>query len=157
MLVESGAAIFATTISDVETAADKCEEMEEGYTQCSQFLYGRYIQRDTWWVSKTKLNRLTRACSGVELFNSVEENDKYVVFPSRRNCIKMKLTTESDIMFCTSLRCTGKIGCNEQRPGLCSLGLHGPAGWWAVLQRGWCPHDSASPWRHWDGVVVGAT
>ncbi|XP_032427182.1 apoptosis-stimulating of p53 protein 1-like isoform X2 [Xiphophorus hellerii] len=40
MLVESGAAIFATTISDVETAADKCEEMEEGYSQCSQFLYG---------------------------------------------------------------------------------------------------------------------
>uniref|UniRef100_A0A3Q3DGX8 Protein phosphatase 1, regulatory subunit 13Ba n=1 Tax=Hippocampus comes TaxID=109280 RepID=A0A3Q3DGX8_HIPCM len=40
MLVESGAAIFAQTISDVETAADKCEEMEEGYTQCSQFLYG---------------------------------------------------------------------------------------------------------------------
>uniref|UniRef100_A0A3Q3W3Q9 SH3 domain-containing protein n=1 Tax=Mola mola TaxID=94237 RepID=A0A3Q3W3Q9_MOLML len=40
MLVESGAAIFAATISDVETAADKCEEMEEGYTQCSQFLYG---------------------------------------------------------------------------------------------------------------------
>ncbi|XP_054909160.1 apoptosis-stimulating of p53 protein 1-like isoform X3 [Poeciliopsis prolifica] len=40
MLVESGAAIFATTISDVETAADKCEEMEEGFSQCSQFLYG---------------------------------------------------------------------------------------------------------------------
>lgn len=39
--MESGAAVFATTISDVETAADKCEEMEEGYTQCSQFLYGR--------------------------------------------------------------------------------------------------------------------
>lgn len=43
MLVESGAAIFATTISDVETAADKCEEMEEGYTQCSQFLYGGFL------------------------------------------------------------------------------------------------------------------
>ncbi|XP_056619629.1 protein phosphatase 1, regulatory subunit 13Bb isoform X2 [Triplophysa dalaica] len=40
VLVESGAAIFATTISDVETAADKCEEMEEGFIQCSQFLYG---------------------------------------------------------------------------------------------------------------------
>ncbi|KAM9294082.1 apoptosis-stimulating of p53 protein 1 [Gastrophryne carolinensis] len=40
MLVECGAALFATTISDVETAADKCEEMEEGYIQCSQFLYG---------------------------------------------------------------------------------------------------------------------
>ncbi|XP_060037092.1 apoptosis-stimulating of p53 protein 1 isoform X2 [Erinaceus europaeus] len=39
-LVESGAAIFASTISDIETAADKCEEMEEGYLQCSQFLYG---------------------------------------------------------------------------------------------------------------------
>lgn len=41
LLVESGAAIFASTISDVETAADKCEEMEEGYVQCSQFLYGK--------------------------------------------------------------------------------------------------------------------
>ncbi|XP_051511710.1 protein phosphatase 1, regulatory subunit 13Bb isoform X2 [Myxocyprinus asiaticus] len=40
LLVESGAAIFATTISDVETAADKCEQMEEGYLQCSQFLFG---------------------------------------------------------------------------------------------------------------------
>uniref|UniRef100_A0A3B3Q5B7 Protein phosphatase 1 regulatory subunit 13B n=1 Tax=Paramormyrops kingsleyae TaxID=1676925 RepID=A0A3B3Q5B7_9TELE len=40
LLVESGAAVFATTISDVETAADKCEEMEDGYLQCSQFLYG---------------------------------------------------------------------------------------------------------------------
>ncbi|TEA29820.1 hypothetical protein DBR06_SOUSAS7110079, partial [Sousa chinensis] len=39
-LVESGAAIFASTISDVETAADKCEEAEEGYPQCSQFLHG---------------------------------------------------------------------------------------------------------------------
>lgn len=45
MLVESGAAIFATTISDVETAADKCEEMEEGYSQCSQFLYGGWSRR----------------------------------------------------------------------------------------------------------------
>ncbi|GCC34374.1 hypothetical protein chiPu_0012847 [Chiloscyllium punctatum] len=39
-LVESGAAVFATTYSDLQTAADKCEEMEEGYIQCSQFLYG---------------------------------------------------------------------------------------------------------------------
>lgn len=44
-LVESGAAIFASTISDTETAADKCEEMEEGYIQCSQFLYGRWRPR----------------------------------------------------------------------------------------------------------------
>ncbi|XP_051802390.1 apoptosis-stimulating of p53 protein 2-like isoform X42 [Acanthochromis polyacanthus] len=39
-LVESGAAVFATTYSDMQTAADKCEEMEDGYAQCSQFLYG---------------------------------------------------------------------------------------------------------------------
>uniref|UniRef100_A0A8C8GHM8 Tumor protein p53 binding protein, 2a n=1 Tax=Oncorhynchus tshawytscha TaxID=74940 RepID=A0A8C8GHM8_ONCTS len=31
-LVESGAAVFAMTYSDMQTAADKCEEMEEGYT-----------------------------------------------------------------------------------------------------------------------------
>ncbi|KAM5238845.1 apoptosis-stimulating of p53 protein 2 [Ctenodactylus gundi] len=39
-LVESGAAVFAMTYSDMQTAADKCEEVEEGYAQCSQFLYG---------------------------------------------------------------------------------------------------------------------
>ncbi|XP_060922554.1 apoptosis-stimulating of p53 protein 2-like [Limanda limanda] len=39
-LVESGAAVFAATYSDLQTAADKCEEMEDGYAQCSQFLYG---------------------------------------------------------------------------------------------------------------------
>ncbi|XP_030206916.1 apoptosis-stimulating of p53 protein 2 [Gadus morhua] len=39
-LVESGAAVFATTSSDQQTAADKCEELEDGYAQCSQFLYG---------------------------------------------------------------------------------------------------------------------
>ncbi|XP_033874556.2 apoptosis-stimulating of p53 protein 2a isoform X4 [Acipenser ruthenus] len=39
-LVESGAAVFAMTYSDMQTSAEKCEEMEEGYTQCSQFLYG---------------------------------------------------------------------------------------------------------------------
>lgn len=43
-LVESGAAVFATTYSDMQTAADKCEEMEEGYAQCSQFLYGEIKQ-----------------------------------------------------------------------------------------------------------------
>lgn len=32
--------MFAMTYSDMQTAADKCEEMEDGYTQCSQFLYG---------------------------------------------------------------------------------------------------------------------
>lgn len=47
-LVESGAAIFASTISDIETAADKCEEMEEGYIQCSQFLYGRGMGTGPW-------------------------------------------------------------------------------------------------------------
>ncbi|XP_002123588.2 apoptosis-stimulating of p53 protein 1 [Ciona intestinalis] len=39
-LVENGACIFAATLSDGETAADKCEELDEGYTACSEFLYG---------------------------------------------------------------------------------------------------------------------
>lgn len=36
--------MFATTCSDMQTAADKCEEMEDGYAQCSQFLYGEIKQ-----------------------------------------------------------------------------------------------------------------
>lgn len=59
MLVESGAAIFATTISDVETAADKCEEMEEGYTQCSQFLYGM-LDANLRWIIKTEVTKSKR-------------------------------------------------------------------------------------------------
>ncbi|XP_070180724.1 apoptosis-stimulating of p53 protein 1-like isoform X2 [Littorina saxatilis] len=38
-LVEHGACIFATTISDNETAAEKCEEDEDGYDGCSDYLY----------------------------------------------------------------------------------------------------------------------
>ncbi|KAK6183377.1 hypothetical protein SNE40_010872 [Patella caerulea] len=39
LLVEHGACIFATTISDQETAAEKCEEDEDGYDGCSDYLY----------------------------------------------------------------------------------------------------------------------
>ncbi|XP_077379329.1 apoptosis-stimulating of p53 protein 2-like [Festucalex cinctus] len=39
-LVESGAAVLAVTLSDAQTPADKCEEMDDGYAQCSHFLYG---------------------------------------------------------------------------------------------------------------------
>ena len=42
-LVEHGACIFATTISDHETAAEKCEEDEDGYDGCSEYLYSKYI------------------------------------------------------------------------------------------------------------------
>ncbi|XP_059480409.1 apoptosis-stimulating of p53 protein 2 isoform X2 [Neocloeon triangulifer] len=38
-LVEHGACIFATTHSDIETAAEKCEEDEEGFDGCSEYLY----------------------------------------------------------------------------------------------------------------------
>lgn len=43
-LVEHGACIFATTLSDQETAAEKCEEDEEGFDGCSEFLYSEYIR-----------------------------------------------------------------------------------------------------------------
>nr|CAB3265090.1 apoptosis-stimulating of p53 protein 1-like [Phallusia mammillata] len=39
-LVENGACIFAATLSDGETAADKCEQLDEGYLPCSEYLYG---------------------------------------------------------------------------------------------------------------------
>ncbi|KRX49920.1 Apoptosis-stimulating of p53 protein 2 [Trichinella murrelli] len=39
-LVENGACIFASTLSDEETPAAKCEETEEGFVGCSQFLLG---------------------------------------------------------------------------------------------------------------------
>ncbi|XP_035232333.1 apoptosis-stimulating of p53 protein 2-like isoform X1 [Stegodyphus dumicola] len=38
-LVERGACIFATTLSDHETAAEKCEEEDEGFDGCSEYLY----------------------------------------------------------------------------------------------------------------------
>lgn len=38
-LVEHGACIFATTLSDHETAAEKCEEDEDGFDGCSEYLY----------------------------------------------------------------------------------------------------------------------
>lgn len=41
-LVEHGACIFATTLSDQETAAEKCEEDEEGFDGCSEYLYSQY-------------------------------------------------------------------------------------------------------------------
>jgi len=42
-LVEHGACIFATTFSDQELASDKCEEDEEGYDSCSQYLRGDHL------------------------------------------------------------------------------------------------------------------
>ena len=38
-LVERGACIFAVTLYDHETAAQKCEEDEDGYDNCSEYLY----------------------------------------------------------------------------------------------------------------------
>lgn len=42
-LVEHGACIFATTLSDRETAAEKCEEDEEGFDGCSEYLYSKFL------------------------------------------------------------------------------------------------------------------
>jgi hypothetical protein len=39
-LVDNGACVFATTLSDHETAADKCEQDEDGYESCSLYLLG---------------------------------------------------------------------------------------------------------------------
>jgi hypothetical protein len=44
-LVAHGACIFATTLSDHETAAEKCEEDEEGFDGCSEYLYSECRSR----------------------------------------------------------------------------------------------------------------
>lgn len=40
-LVENGACLFAATLSDHETPAEKCEEDEEGFDGCSEYLYSK--------------------------------------------------------------------------------------------------------------------
>ncbi|XP_063079628.1 protein phosphatase 1, regulatory subunit 13Bb [Engraulis encrasicolus] len=91
LLVESGAAIFATTISDVETAADKCEEMEEGFIQCSQFLHG--VQEKLGVMNKGTVYALWQyeAQSGDEL--SFSEGDPITV-------ISRKDEAETDWWWC---------------------------------------------------------
>lgn len=42
-LVENGACLFAATLSDHETPAEKCEEDEEGFDGCSEYLYSKYL------------------------------------------------------------------------------------------------------------------
>jgi hypothetical protein len=42
-LVESGACLFAATLSDHETPAEKCEEDEEGFDGCSEYLYSKFF------------------------------------------------------------------------------------------------------------------
>ena len=54
-LVEHGACIFATTLSDHETAAEKCEEDEEGFDGCSEYLYSQYT--DFKWLVKCLLEQ----------------------------------------------------------------------------------------------------
>ncbi|CAG5106829.1 Oidioi.mRNA.OKI2018_I69.chr1.g3019.t1.cds [Oikopleura dioica] len=39
-LCENGAQIFAETYPDNDTAAEKCEELDEGYVNCTEYLYG---------------------------------------------------------------------------------------------------------------------
>ena len=48
-LVEHGACIFATTLSDHETAAEKCEEDEEGFDGCSEYLYGIQVGAESFF------------------------------------------------------------------------------------------------------------
>jgi len=43
LLVENGAAVFAKTISDEETALNKCEENDGSFSACFQYLAGLYL------------------------------------------------------------------------------------------------------------------
>ncbi|XP_068085698.1 apoptosis-stimulating of p53 protein 1 [Anabrus simplex] len=76
-LVEHGACIFATTLSDHETAAEKCEEDEEGFDGCSEYLYS--VQEKLGILN----NGIVYAVYDYEAHNSDElsfkEGDKLVV------------------------------------------------------------------------------
>ena len=76
-LVEHGACIFATTLSDHETAAEKCEEDEEGFDGCSEYLYS--VQEKLGILN----NGVVYAVYDYEAHNSDElgfkEGDKLVV------------------------------------------------------------------------------
>lgn len=54
-LVEHGACIFATTLSDHETAAEKCEEDEEGFDGCSEYLYSKSQDARNWSLQAQSL------------------------------------------------------------------------------------------------------
>lgn len=56
-LVESGACLFASTLSDHETPAEKCEEDEEGFDGCSEYLYSKFKQASVTTVSLSSLKR----------------------------------------------------------------------------------------------------
>jgi hypothetical protein len=51
-LVETGGCLFASTLSDHETPAEKCEEDEEGFDGCSEYLYSEYLSR----ISRSEIN-----------------------------------------------------------------------------------------------------
>lgn len=41
-LVEGGACVLSSTLSDMETPVEKCEEEEEGYDGCLRYLTAAY-------------------------------------------------------------------------------------------------------------------
>ena len=69
--MEHGACIFATTLSDHETAAEKCEEDEEGFDGCSEYLYSQY----------TDFERLVKC-----LLNLGEFIEQFQALYPRRRC-----------------------------------------------------------------------
>lgn len=54
-LVESGACLFASTLSDHETPAEKCEEDEEGFDGCSEYLYSELQFELNFWQIENKI------------------------------------------------------------------------------------------------------
>jgi len=50
-LIEHGACVYATTFRDNETAADKCEEEEDDYASCYEYLRSRFLSfKENLWV-----------------------------------------------------------------------------------------------------------
>ncbi len=123
--------------------------------QTSTFLFSqrkRNLKFNQTCVRKWQIYRIFQLLMENTLKENLNQHVRFKIFINNKE-IKIVFLTLKTVF----PRCAGKVGCDEQRFGLRSLGLHSPAGWWAVLQRGGRTHRAASTWRHRDRVVVGTT
>ncbi len=78
-LVESGASVFATTLSDNETPIRKCEEDEDGFRECYDYLYMIEKQLGDKQISNSLVHALYNYAKQNEDELSFEVGDRLIV------------------------------------------------------------------------------
>jgi apoptosis-stimulating of p53 protein 1 len=79
-LVESGACLFASTLSDHETPAEKCEEDEEGFDGCSEYLYSESHQQHIKCFCHKKVIKIFLISGIQEKLGILHSGEVYAVF-----------------------------------------------------------------------------